>query len=76
MGGVGPGILIALTQIIYVLCIRKKKNFPRDTQKYTLKEVLKIVLDGLITLMLPVIIIGGILSGKVTATEAAAIAVL
>ena len=46
MGGVGPGILIALTQIIYVLCIRKKKNFPRDTQKYTLKEVLKIVLDG------------------------------
>lgn len=64
MGGVGPGILIALTQIIYVLCIRKKKNFPRDTQKYTLKEVLKIVLDGLITLMLPVIIIGGILSGK------------
>ena len=39
MGGVGPGILIALTQIIYVLCIRKKKNFPRDTQKLSLIHI-------------------------------------
>ena len=75
MGGVGPGLLIALSQIIYVLAIRKKMNFPRDTRKYTKKEIMTIVSDGLVVMMLPVIIIGGILLGLVTPTEAAALAV-
>lgn len=75
MGGVGPGLMIALTQIIYILCIRKKRNFPRDTKKYTKKEITTILTDGLVVMMLPVIIIGGILLGWVTPTEAAAIAV-
>ena len=76
MGGVGPGLLIALTQIIYVLAIRKKRNFPRDERKYTGTEIRRIVTDGIVTMMLPLIIIGGILGGYVTATEAAALAVL
>ena len=75
MAGVGPGIFIALTQIIYILAIRNKRNFPVDTNVYSKKEVGQIVKDGLITLMLPVIIIGGIMGGFVTATEAAALAV-
>lgn len=75
LGGVGPGLLIALTQILYVLAVRKKRNFPRDDKKYTRKEIRCIVTDGLITMMLPVIIIGGIMGGFVTATEAAALAV-
>lgn len=75
MGGVGPGVLIALAQMIYVLCIRKKKNFPRDDKVYTREEKTKTILDGLVTMIMPVIIVGGILGGIVTATEAAAIAV-
>jgi len=75
LGGVGPGLMIALAQIIYVLCIRKKMNFPKDTKKYTKKEIVKIVTDGLVTMIMPVIIVGGILGGIVTATEAAAVAV-
>lgn len=76
MAGVGPGLMIAAAQILYILAIRKKKNFPRDTKKYSGKEILLIVRDGLITMLMPVIIIGGILGGYVTPTEAAAIAVL
>ena len=75
MGGVGPGLMIALSQVVYILAIRKKRNFPRDTKKYTSAEVRTIVTDGLVTMMLPVIILGGILGGLVTATEAAALAV-
>ena len=76
MGGLGPGLMIALTQIIYILCIRKKRNFPRDNKVYTKEEIKHILTDGLLTMMLPVIIIGGILGGYVTATEAAALAVV
>ncbi|MGE4276475.1 MAG: TRAP transporter large permease [Lawsonibacter sp.] len=75
MGGLGPGLLIAMTQILYIIAIRKKRNFPRDDKKYTGIEIRRIVTDGLITTMLPVIIIGGILGGFVTPTEAAALAV-
>lgn len=75
MGGIGPGVLIALSQIGYVLYMRKKMHFPRDTKKYTRKEIWTIVMDGLVTMMLPVIILGGILGGYVTPTEAAALAV-
>lgn len=76
MGGLGPGLMIALSQIIYILCIRKKRNFPRDNKVYTKEEIRHILTDGLLTMMLPVIIIGGILGGYVTATEAAALAVV
>ena len=76
MGGLGPGLMIALSQIIYILCIRKKRNFPRDNKVYTREEIRHIMTDGLLTMMLPVIIIGGILGGFVTATEAAALAVV
>lgn len=76
MGGLGPGLMIALSQIIYILCIRKKRNFPRDNKVYTREEIKHILTDGLLTMMLPVIIIGGILGVYVTATEAAALAVV
>lgn len=76
MGGLGPGLMIALSQIIYILCIRKKRNFPRDNKVYMREEIKHIMTDGLLTMMLPVIIIGGILGGYVTATEAAALAVV
>lgn len=76
MGGLGPGLMIALSQIIYILSIRKKRNFPRDNKVYTKEEIKHILTDGLLTMMLPVIIIGGILGGFVTATEAAALAVV
>lgn len=76
MGGLGPGLMIALSQIIYILCIRKKRNFPRDNKVYTREEIKHIMTDGLLTMMLPLIIIGGILGGYVTATEAAALAVV
>lgn len=75
LGGIGPGLMIAGSQILYILFTRKKKNYPRDDKTYTKEEKWQIIKDGLIALMLPVIILGGILGGFCTATEAAALAV-
>lgn len=76
MAGVVPGLLIGGSQILYIMLIRNKMAFPKDEKKYTKQEIIQIVKDGIITMLMPVIILGGILSGAFTATEAACVAVL
>ena len=74
LGGLGPGLLIGLSQIIYIFAIRKKRNFPKDDKVYEKGEKRIIMRDGIVALLLPLIILGGILGGFCTATEAAALA--
>jgi tripartite ATP-independent transporter DctM subunit len=73
--GLVPGLLLAASQIIYVAFNAKRMNLPKDEKQYSKVAIIKIVKDGLVAMMMPVIILGGILSGIVTPTEAAALAV-
>ena len=69
-----PGILIMLGMSLYTYFIhRKKTDFVRMPVP-TFKEVLAIFKEGFWSLMLPVIIFGGIFSGAFTANEAAVVA--
>jgi len=56
--------------------ISTKRNYPRAPRWPTLKEMAIAALHGIIPIMMPVIILGGILGGIFTATEASAIAVV
>ncbi len=76
LAGLVPGVLLGASQIIYVLVIRKKRGFPKHDNVYTGKELRKIIIDGLITLGMPVVILTGIMGGFVTPTESAALASL
>lgn len=76
LAGLIPGVLIALGEMITVYIIAKKRNFPRSPRPATFSELVKSFLMTVPSLMLPVIIVGGITSGMFTATESAAIAVL
>lgn len=73
MGGFGPGILCCI-----LLCIMHIIRFGRvETpirEKTTFKESMKIALDALPALGMPIIILGGIYGGFFTPTEAAAVA--
>ncbi len=71
--GLVPGIVLGLSMMFMVYLISKKKNFPRY-EKVTLKETFKLFLSSFPALLTPVIIIGGIVTGAYTATEAAAFA--
>jgi tripartite ATP-independent transporter DctM subunit len=73
--GIVPGILLgaALMTMAYVLAV--KRGYPKE-ELVPVKDVPKIVADGLLSLLMPVIILGGIISGVFTATESAAIACL
>ena len=76
LAGFVPGLLIALGEMITVYIIAKRNHFPKNPRRATLLEVAKSFVETVPSLLLPVIIIGGITSGVFTATESAAIAVL
>jgi tripartite ATP-independent transporter DctM subunit len=73
LGGIIPGLLMGLSLMILIHFIARKRDFPVEapTPKH---EVVSTVRDAFPTLMLPVILLGGIYSGAVTPTEAAALA--
>lgn len=75
IGGLLPGLIMALSLGILVWIIARKRQYP-VLPKVPLKCKLKIFLDAIPSLMTPVIIIGGIWTGWFTATESAAIAAL
>ena len=77
MAGVVPGILIGITQMIYAFL--KAKSNPdmydgNNKLRFNGKRCLKAFINAVPALIMPLIIIGGILSGVFTATEAGAIA--
>jgi tripartite ATP-independent transporter DctM subunit len=75
LAGLIPGLLLAGSQIAHIAINAKRMNLPKDTKQYSRAEIITIVKDGLIAMMMPVIIVGGILSGMVTPTESAGVAV-
>ena len=74
LAGIMPGILLGLVQMFLCYYYAVKNNHP-VSPKTTLKEKLRATFEALPVLVLPIIILGGIVSGVFTATESAAIAV-
>ncbi|MBQ5754189.1 MAG: TRAP transporter large permease [Oscillospiraceae bacterium] len=74
IGGFIPGIIMGVGLMIYSYWIGKKRHYVGRETKATAKELLKTGKDALLALIMPIIIIGGILSGVFTATESGSIA--
>lgn len=75
VAGYIPGILMGLSVMIIAYFIAKKNNYPVE-EKVSFGEATKVVLDAIPSLLLIVIVIGGIIAGIFTATEASAISVI
>lgn len=75
MGGAIPGIMIGLGLMLVVAIRDRKHHFPRMERGFTKAEKIKILKEGIIPLGMPIIIVGGIMTGVCTATEAGALAV-
>ncbi len=74
-GGIFAGLLMGVSLIVVAVIISKKYGYVSDV-KFNLKNVYKTFIEALWALGAPIIILGGILGGIFTATEAAAIAVV
>ncbi|MCR6544920.1 TRAP transporter large permease subunit [Dehalobacterium formicoaceticum] len=73
MGGIVPGILTGLVLMGVSYYYAKKNNWKGEARKRTAKSIGLAFWDAKWALMVPVIILGGIYSGKMTPTEAAAV---
>lgn len=73
LGGLVPGILMGAAMMVTVYIIAVKRNYPREPQA-TAREVGRALIGGLATIATPALIMGGILSGLFTPTEASVVA--
>ena len=71
--GLIPGLLLGFGLIFAAWLISRREGYPVEA-RFELRPVLKALLYALPALMMPVIILGGILGGVFTPTEAAAVA--
>jgi tripartite ATP-independent transporter DctM subunit len=74
--GIIPGLMLgfAMMGLSYFMAIRY--NYPRETEPFGMRRIGREFLSAGPALLAPLIILGGILGGVFTATEAAAVAVL
>jgi tripartite ATP-independent transporter DctM subunit len=75
MGGVIPGILIGVSIMVIWYFRSKKLNFAKE-KRATLKEILVTGKDAIWAIVLPVVIMGSIIIGVATPTEASILAVV
>ncbi len=75
VAGIIPGIFFAVSMMVISYVYAVKYNYPCEKRK-TLKEFWFCIKDSFLVLLMPLIIMGGVLSGVTTATESAVIAVV
>jgi len=73
LGGMIPGLLIGVALMIYIAFIAKKRKYPRG-ESYAFRKAIAITISSFPALLTPVILLGGIYTGVMTPTEAAAVA--
>ena len=74
LGGIGPGLLLAVALMLYVAFIARRRNYPSEKIDITLRNWISLTFRSLPALLVPVILLVGIYTGIVTATEAGALA--
>jgi C4-dicarboxylate transporter DctM subunit len=73
LGGFFPGFLMGITLMVIVYIAAIKRDYPRE-KRATFRELMRSVWGASTAVLTPVIIIGGMVSGIFTPTEASVIA--
>ncbi|MFC6907184.1 TRAP transporter large permease [Halalkalicoccus tibetensis] len=75
LGGIFPGLLLALILVIMIVILSKVRGYEPDAT-FDKREFWESFKGAFLAIMVPILIVGGILSGLFTATEAGAVAVI
>ena len=71
LAGAVPGVLMGIMLMIYIYFIAQRRNYPAETRA-TRAELGQATLHAIPPMGMPIIILGGIIAGVMTPTEAAA----
>lgn len=72
LGGAVPGILIGLAQMVVSYIFARKYNYPAE-ERSSFRKILHAFKKAILPMLSPVLLIGGIMGGIFTATEAAVV---
>lgn len=75
IAGIVPGLMLGGAYMATNYIFARRDNYPADEQ-FTLSELSRSFRRALIPLMIPVLVVGGLIAGLVTPTEAAAVGVV
>jgi tripartite ATP-independent transporter DctM subunit len=75
MAGVIPGLMLGAALMVYMYVVARRRGYPQEPKAGGM-EIVKGISRALPSLVMPVVIIGGIWGGVFTPTEAAGIAVV
>ena len=70
LAGAVPGVLMGILLMIFVYVIARRRNYPSEV-KVSRSELARATLHAIPPMGLPIIILGGIIAGVMTPTEAA-----
>ena len=73
--GIVPGLMIGVALMIMSRVMAGRRGYPTNPEPFNMPILIKRTKGAIWALMMPIIILGGILGGFVTPTEAAAVAV-
>jgi tripartite ATP-independent transporter DctM subunit len=74
VGGIIPGLLIALALMIFSYVIAVRRNYPQASVLFSWKKLLDVTMAASLAFVMPIIIIFGIRGGVFTPTEGGAVA--
>ena len=75
LGGVFPGIMVGVFQLLITIWISNKYSYPREERDVSLKVILQMTLRYAYILFMPFFVVGAVIFGIATATESAALGV-
>lgn len=76
IAGIVPGLMLGLAMMTYSYFVAIRRNYPKDPNPLTVRRFVKSLKAAGPALLAPCIIMGGIMFGIFTPTEAAAVAVV
>lgn len=74
--GLIPGILIGLSDCFIIAVKAKKRNYPKRDSRFSFRHLAASFVAAIPALVMPLIVLGGIMGGVFTPTEAGAVAAL
>jgi tripartite ATP-independent transporter DctM subunit len=75
LAGIIPGILLGVGYGLVIFLYSRKHNFPRSKDRINFQKLFKAFFAALPALIVPIVMLGGVLAGIFTPTEAGAVAV-